>query len=80
MVVLGLAAARIWPLARSEILAGDAELPHHGVQRGPMQSEAGGGRRNYAAAFLKHTDDMLPLHLLERGAAGGFGWILPYFA
>ena len=60
-----------------EILARDAELAHHGVQGGPVQSETGGGRGDHPAALPKHADDMLPLHLLERGAAGDFRRILP---
>ena len=44
-----------------------------------MQSEAGGGRGDHAAALPKHADDVLPLHLLERGAAAGFRRVSAYF-
>ena len=65
--------------ARSEVLAGDAELSHHGVQCRPVQSETGGGSRDHPAAFPQHSHNMIPLDLLERGAGSGVRGILPYF-
>src|ERR1017187_6763985 len=66
-------------LVELEILARDAELSHDGVQGGPVQSETGGRGADHTAALPKHPDDMFPLHLLERGGAGGFQGIVPYF-
>jgi hypothetical protein len=73
------ASARRLPCSYSEILARDAKPAHHGVQRRSRQSEAGGRGADHAAAFPQRPDDMFPLHMLERGAAGGFRSLLPYF-
>ena len=65
--------------SRLEIVAGNAQPSHHGVQRGSGHSEAGSCGANHTAALPKHTNDMVALHLLERGAPGGFHGIFPYF-
>ena len=71
---------RPWARAtHSEIVARDAELSHHGVESGPVEPQTRGGRGDHPAAVPQHPHHMLPLHLLERGAAGGFQRILLYF-
>jgi hypothetical protein len=65
--------------AASEILARDAKPSHHSVQRRSRHSEAGGCGADHTAALPKHPNDMVPLYLLERGAAAGSQGILPYF-
>jgi len=63
-----------------KVVSRDAELPHRGVEGGAAKSETGGGRRDYPAALPQHPHHMLPLHLLQRGAAGGFRAVLLYFS
>src|ERR1700675_262393 len=53
----------------SEILSGDAELAHQGIQCRPWHSETRSSLADHAARFPKDADDMLTVHLLERTAA-----------
>ena len=64
----------------SKFFAGDAELLHHGVEGGTVQSETGGGRGDHTVALAEHFDNMIPLDLLEGGSARQFRRGLPYFA
>ncbi len=65
-------------LHKSRILAGDAQLPHHGVQRRAWHPETGGCGADHATGFPQNADDIFTLHFCER-AAGSFHCISPQF-
>jgi hypothetical protein len=48
-------------------------------QGGPRHSEPGSGLGDDPTRLSQHSDDMLPLHLLQRAVAGEFECIGPYF-
>src|SRR5579864_1995184 len=63
----------------SKILARDAKLPHHRVQRRPGESEAGCGLADHSTSLTQHMDDMLPLHVRQSGVPAGLQGDWPYF-
>ena len=73
-----LKAAKPDAVALQELKASDAEFPHHGVQCGPVQSEAGGRGADHSAALPKHAENMLALYLFERVGCGRPGRVLFY--
>ena len=62
-----------------KILAGDPQFPHHGIQSRAWHAQTSGRFADHLARLPQHPDDVFPLHLLERIAAGGFRCICPYF-
>src|SRR3954453_18333293 len=56
-----------------EILAGDTEFSHHGVQGSPVQSESRCRRADDSVTLPKHAEEMLAFYFLERVGAAGSG-------
>ena len=52
---------------RSEILTGDAQLAHHGVQSSAVQPEPCGGGCDHATRFAQHVHDVLTLDIFQSG-------------
>ncbi len=62
-----------------KIGARDAQLFHHGVQRGPRHSQAIGGGADHAAGFPEDPQDMIALHFFKRRVAAVFRSVRPQF-
>jgi hypothetical protein len=55
-----------------EIVAGDSQLLHHGVRSRARHPEASSHGTNHAAGLPEDTQDVFPLDLFERRAAGNW--------
>ena len=55
---------------RLKIVAGDPQLPHHGVQGRAWHPETGGCSADHATGLPENADDIFAFHFRERATGG----------